>query len=292
MTGQAASREIISRYEAKYLVSEAMARAIRDHVRGICSPDAHAGPDGRYLVNNLYFDTPDLRFYHDTRFKQFTRFKPRARFYGPTPDDWIWLELKHKVKGVTWKVRRRVDSSRLPLLFDDPGWGLERRTSLALSEGFEEVVSRFGASPLLQVQYVREPFVSDLDEYGRVTFDRHLLCRPIAGPDSLVAGPSFVPFDDPATLGLPSDASPVILEIKTDVRVPAWVQGMIRCFGLQRQPFSKYCRALERSWAESVPGDLASALPERSLAAGPWAAARAGRRTGGFATRTMHEWGR
>ncbi len=262
------SREVISRYESKYLVTEGMVEAIREYLRGICSPDRHAGPDGRYRVNNLYFDTPDLRFYHDTRFKQFTRFKPRVRFYGAQPEDWLWLELKHKVKNVTWKVRRRVDVSELPRLFDNPRWHMERRAVVSLHEGFEDAVTRFGASPILQVRYVREPWVSDIDDYGRVTFDRCLACRPIAGPDSMVAGEPFVPFDDPVSAGLDANRSPVVLEIKTDVQVPAWVNGLVRCFGLQRTGFSKYCNGLERACSEMLASGRVSAVAPRPVTRG------------------------
>lgn len=261
MRDEAAVSEVISRYEAKYLVTEAMVDAIRDHIRGICSPDRHAGADGRYRVNNLYFDTPDLRFYQDTRFKQYTRFKPRVRFYGDRPEDWLWLELKHKVRNVTWKSRRRVDVSRLPGLFEDGVLPEGLAPAACLTDSFEAVVARFGASPILQVQYVREPYVSDLDVYGRVTFDRRLMCRRLSGPDSFVAGEPFVSFDDPVSQGVASGQSLVVLEIKTDVRVPGWVQGMIRRFGLERRGFSKYCCALERSCPERIPCDRISAFP-------------------------------
>ena len=33
----------------------------------------------RALVNNLYFDTPDMRFYWDTKHRRLNRFKPRLR---------------------------------------------------------------------------------------------------------------------------------------------------------------------------------------------------------------------
>jgi hypothetical protein len=258
------SSEVVSRYEAKYLVPETLAQAIRDQVRGLCSPDRHAGPDGRYLVNNIYFDTLDLRFYHDTRFGQYTRFKPRIRFYGPEPGDVVWLEIKHKVRNVTWKVRRRADSALLPGLFDGaspPQYS--GQAVVSLFDSFEDVVERFGARPLLQVRYVREPFVSDLDDYGRITFDRCLNCRPLLGADSLVAGAPFVPFDDPVSTGYRSGDSPVLLEIKTDVNVPSWVTTLVRTFGLMRRGFSKYCVALERALPEAVAGDRVLAEARR-----------------------------
>jgi hypothetical protein len=257
------SREVVSRYEAKYVIPEVLAEAVRDYIRGLCSPDSHVGPDGRYLVNNIYFDTLDLRFYYDTRFKQYVRFKPRIRFYGPDPNDVLWLEIKHKVRNVTWKVRRKADSVILPHLFDGMMPPPGERAMVSLSDSFEDIVSRFGARPVLQVQYIREPYVSDLDEYGRITFDRCLNCRPLVGPDSLLSGEPFLPFDDPVSTGYGGSESPVVLEIKTEVQVPQWILALVRTFGLRRRGFSKYCTALERALPEAVAGDRVVAEARR-----------------------------
>lgn len=240
-----ASGMIISRYESKYVISETLAHEIRDYIGGICCPDKHVGADGRYMVNNLYFDTPDLRFYYDTRLKRFTRFKPRVRFYGPCPTDLLWLELKHKVKNVTWKFRRTLPVAEWPdRLFDGfPANGNGRRPSLA--DSFEAVVLRFQAAPVLHVQYIREPYVSDLEEYCRITFDRCLTYRPACGSYALSTGCDLMYWDDPITTAHAGDESPVVLEIKTETNVPLWVIALVRRFDLQRRGFSKYCNAVD-----------------------------------------------
>jgi len=236
---------IISRYESKYVISESLAHEIRDYIRGICSPDKHVEADGRYMVNNLYFDTPDLRFYYDTRLKRFTRFKPRVRYYGPHPGDLLWIELKHKVKNVTWKFRRTVNTAEWPAcLFDRfPTNGNGRLPSLA--DTFEAVVMRFHAEPVIHVQYIREPYVSDLEEYGRITFDRCLTYRPANGRYELTSDCPMLYWDDPITMAHCCDESPVVLEIKTETNVPLWVIALIRRFDLQRRGFSKYCNAVD-----------------------------------------------
>ncbi|NLH47109.1 MAG: polyphosphate polymerase domain-containing protein [Myxococcales bacterium] len=237
---------VISRYENKYLIRETMARAIADYLRGICVPDKHAGADGRYMVNNLYFDTPDLRFYHDTRNKRYTRFKPRVRYYGPRPTDFLWIELKHKVKNVTWKKRRRIAVADWPEFLHDgscrppanPAW-------ITLADSFEDAVCRFGAHPVVQVQYIREPYVSELDDYCRITFDRCLTFRSVRGSYELVANENLTYFDNTVDTAFCSCESPVILEIKTETNVPIWVLRLIRRFELIQRGFSKYCNAIE-----------------------------------------------
>ncbi len=249
---------VISRYEAKYLITADQATAIRDYVRPICSPDHHAGPDGRYTVNNLYFETPDLRFYHDTKFKKFTRFKPRVRFYDDHPES-LWLELKHKVKNITWKTRRRIPTAEWYTLFDGKKESCERCEQISIRDSFEDAVLRYNAAPILQVRYVREPFVSDIDEYGRITFDRALSFRPVHGSFALRSERPFQFYDDPLTEIHEYDDSPVLLEIKTESFVPVWVQNLIRRFGLGQRGFSKYCYAVDNALMARTGGDRVSA---------------------------------
>jgi hypothetical protein len=238
---------IISRYEAKYLVSEGTARAIATAIQGICSLDRYADQDGRYIVNNLYFDTPDLRFYTDTKHHRQNRFKPRVRYYGLRPDRYLWVELKHKRNNVTWKFRRRVDLSEWPSLIDEGGSDGGADKSRGIADSFEDAVLRFQARPSLHVQYVREPYVSDIDDYGRITFDRRLAFRPAYGSFDLTATDEMVCYDDAVTSMVGGVDSPVVLEIKTETRVPIWVVDLVRRFDLSQRGFSKYCYGVDNA---------------------------------------------
>ena len=80
----------LRRYELKYTITETQAQAIRDYIEPMFSLDRHADPaQCGYTVNNVYLDTPRLRFYYDTKFKQETRLKSRVRYYGQAPDDFV-----------------------------------------------------------------------------------------------------------------------------------------------------------------------------------------------------------
>jgi len=243
---------VISRYESKYLISRETAQGIRDYIRPVCSPDKHAGPDGLYTVNNLYFETADLRFYYDTKFKRFNRFKPRVRYYGDRPEGFLWLELKHKFKNVTWKTRRSLPVEEWESLFEEAQSNGGGRF-IDLRDSFEDAVLRFSASPIVHVRYVREPYVSDLENYCRITLDRSLTFRPAHGSFELAAPEGFEGYDDVITTSYEEDESPVLLEIKTETEIPFWVVTMIRRFGLQQRGFSKYCYALDRTMAMARP---------------------------------------
>ena len=47
------------RHELKYPIGPADYLAIRQRLRPVMRPDEHAGPDGRYVIRSIYFDTID-----------------------------------------------------------------------------------------------------------------------------------------------------------------------------------------------------------------------------------------
>lgn len=237
----------IGRYEAKYLVPEQVAQEIREYARGICSPDRNVRADGQYIVNTLYFDTPGLRFYYDTRFKRFDRFKLRARYYGTDAEEGIWVELKHKRKNVTWKKRRRVEGVDWPAVAEGRVEAVAKTQRRQGVRSFEDAVWFLQARPIVHVRYVREPYVSDIDNYCRVTFDRDLRYRLANGSFDLSESGEWTSYDDSVTTLCPFDDSPVVVEIKTEMQVPVWVVRMVQYFDLGRRGFSKYCSAIDRS---------------------------------------------
>ena len=254
-----ARTEVISRYESKYLVPASLVPYMRDYLRAFCRPDKFAGPDGRYTVNNLYFETPGHRFYNDTRLKRFTRFKPRCRFYGDGSDGWLWLELKHKVANITWKIRRRIPVSGWETLFLASFETADNRVRrVKVVESFEDAVILFGAAPYVFVRYNREPYVSDVSQYGRVTFDRQLSYCLAKGSATLQHGRPYTYYDDVQTMDHGETESPVLVEIKTETDVPLWIMNMIQKFDLNRRGFSKYCQAVDHHLSFMQPEARAS----------------------------------
>ena len=237
----------IRRYEAKYTITEDTARAIREWIRPVFSPDAHADPaTGAYTVNNLYLDTPDRRFYLDTKLRKRRRFKLRVRYYGPEPDDFLVLEVKSRDDRIVWKRRDAVDAARWPdVLGEVPAGG-------GRPDSFLDLATLCGATPVLHVRYTREPWVSDVDDYGRVTFDRELRYRLCYGAWEMATDEGdLVLYDDPVTAR--SGGSPIVLEVKTETWVPPWAQALVQRFDLVQSGFSKYCFPLDRcaaAWAE------------------------------------------
>ena len=240
----------IRRYELKYTVTEETAAAIIEYVKGFCALDKHvpAGEKG-YIVNNLYFDTSDLRFYYDTKFRRLTRYKPRARYYGEKISEHIWPELKFRHSSVIWKIRHKVPVNQWHTLFHPQK--SDRKESLVKNrlDTFEEVIHWHNAQPILHVRYFREPYVTQIENYGRVTLDRRLSYRMACGSLDLDCRETdMIYYDDPVTTI--HCESPVLLEIKVERMVPFWAIDLIKRFQLVQRPFSKYCYGIDNNMAK------------------------------------------
>ncbi|MBU0713040.1 polyphosphate polymerase domain-containing protein [bacterium] len=235
----------IRRYELKYTITESMASEIRDYISNICSLDPHVPPgDSGYVVNNLYFDTPDLKFYNDTKFRKLTRFKPRARYYGMTVSDFIWPEIKYRHAHIIWKMRYKLPIQDWTTLFYPQMTEAGKYKFKSQLDRFDEIIYWYNAQSKLHVRYFREPFVSNLENYGRITFDRNLCYRSIPGSIDLDYNEyDMLYYDDPITTL--NFESPVLLEIKVESLLPWWVVELIRKFNLVQRPFSKYCYGID-----------------------------------------------
>jgi len=259
---------VIRRYENKYLIPADICDEIRDYLSFFCVPDPNAvSGDGFYYVHSLYFDTPKLKFFWDNKNRLSTRLKPRVRYFGLKPTDFVVLEVKRRFKNVVWKKREIIAPELWPdVLSSRPSDGYTRNLNHdsfteRYLESFLNVVNTYGAIPVVHVRYLREAYVSEIDEYVRITFDRQLSgCLAHGNTDLTADDDDFVWVDDPATSNF--FESPVIMEIKCEPSFPRWVVDLIQRFRLYRQGFSKYCNALEKARAELL-GDSGIPFPSR-----------------------------
>ena len=228
------------RYEMKYTVTEQQAAAIRECLEPLFSLDTHVSSEqGAYVVNSIYMDTPGLRFYHDTRLRKLARFKPRIRYYGTSPPEFATLEVKYRQDRTVWKTRDRISVADWPAALEIAKSNRTRPSYATVPESFMDVHHLYGTTPVLHLRYLREPYVSDIDEYGRVTFDRAMRYRLMRGSYELACNDrEMIYYDDAVTTQW--DDSPVVLEIKTESSVPFWAIDIIRRFSLVQRGYSKY----------------------------------------------------
>lgn len=229
------------RFEFKYLVDEAKALAVRNHVRGYLTLDeAGVGkPDFCYRVNSLYLDSPNFCTFWDWVNADRNRFKLRMRFYDPHPDSPVYLEIKRRVSACILKqrcaIRKRAASMILDGQFpaEDDLFGGEAKHLVALNN-FIALTAQMQAGIKALVTYLREAYIDPDNEGVRLTLDREVRIAPRHEADFSLEFDRYVqPF-----------GAKVILELKFTNRFPHWFNEMVQLFDLTRGAAAKYCEGV------------------------------------------------
>jgi SPX domain protein involved in polyphosphate accumulation len=167
---------VLERFEAKYTIPFSMIDPISSFIAPYCSLDKYSEkePGLFYRINSLYFDTPGFLFLQQRMRKVEKRFNMRIRSYGDHPQLPYYFEIKQRRGDVVRKFRARFDSTDIndmlheptPRRFDD-----EDDKQFENRQLFSRTAHRYNARPVVLVQYKRKAYVSDYDDYARVTFD-------------------------------------------------------------------------------------------------------------------------
>jgi hypothetical protein len=226
----------LNRFELKYVVSEATARAVRQFVRCYLQPDEFAAnlPNYSYPVHSLYLDSPELTTYHAVQSGEKNRFKLRLRYYSKS-DKAVYFEIKRRTNEVISKMRAKVHRAAVQPLLDGRPPQMAHLVNpsgkqfYALQE-FCRLMHTLRAVPVSHVGYQREAWMSTIDNSMRITFDRAVQCAPEFGTTLHTQfGDAVTPFE-----------RNVILELKFTNRLPGWCGEMIRALGLVRGGAPKY----------------------------------------------------
>lgn len=181
-------------------------------------------------INNIYFDTPNLRNYYDNHFGKSKRVKIRIRWYGDLFGNIERPILEFKIK--TGAVGRKLS---FPLI----GFALEKNISRKeLQEVFrnsnlpEWVVNEvFYFIPTLVNTYKRKYYVS-FDNLFRFTIDHHMEYYNIKTDHSMFLEKS-------------SQAEIVVLELKYDMENDTKVSKVTSSLPFRLNKFSKYVNGIE-----------------------------------------------
>lgn len=225
-----------NRFELKYIISEATARAVRQFARCHLKPDEFAAnlPNYSYPVHSLYLDSAELATYQAVQSGEKNRFKLRIRYYSKS-DKAVFFEIKRRTNEIISKLRAKVHREAVrPLLNGCP----PQMSHLANPSGkqfyalqeFCRLMRSLHATPISHVGYQREAWMSTMDNSMRITFDRAVKCEP---EFSTNLGTKSVEAVQPFQQN-------VILELKFTNRMPGWCGEMIRALGLVRGGAPKY----------------------------------------------------
>ena len=245
------SHSIPLRYEAKYHLSVDQAEMLKQALPSWCTPDPMSGDSG-YELSSLYLDGPHLPLYHHTRQQRARRYKLRVRRYT---NNQLFAEVKSRVKSMIVKTRVALTFNEWPALWLNPSSQLESQfysqkpSQKSDWNTFVMLALKAQAQPTVAVRYRRQAWVSEIDEYARITFDSQLKATPAIDGYIPLFDEEAIPYGGwyPFDIGqrFSQGKSGVILELKSEKRVPQWMQDLVHEFGLKWQGFSKYCGALE-----------------------------------------------
>lgn len=234
------------RFEYKYVIPEALSQPIRDYIACYTHPDTftrHSENSG-YIIRSLYLDSPNLAFHRAKEQKALNRLKLRIRTYGTQGDGPIFFEIKRKIKGVIHKRRVQVHESSWAHHKPNSERLLVHKNSrnVDVMIEFMDLCQRYQVGPSMMVQYAREAYESEIDDYARVTFDRCLLGHFPRGYKLSLDERGWISLDDPTVMGI---QRATVLELKFANQAPLWMYDLVQYFGLQRRGFSKYSTAVQ-----------------------------------------------
>ena len=238
-------RAVAQRFEAKYIITELQAMAVRDFIDPYVVPDTYASV---YPVTSLYLDSPALMMYRSSEMGEKNRYKLRLRVYDDDPDGPVFFEVKRRMDLVILKRRAALRREHIETVLrggEVPVRAMYKpgdTKSYANLMYFRDLMERMSATPRVTVRYEREAYVSNTEEPVRLTFDRYLSCL-----DSPVYDPSIWSAESSWRY---QDILPPILEIKFTDQFPFWVRQLVQRFDLMRTSMAKYCecvRSLDRS---------------------------------------------
>lgn len=245
----------MERYELKYTIAEEMVAPIVDFLCAFCALDKYSSVSSNhyYRVTNLYLDSPAYHFLRMKLNRAPNRFNMRIRAYGDSPEPPYYLEIKQKSDDIIRKYRSIVLNPDFYKVFTEPGYagsdfGRPYHGGDTIYPGdpdicrnkqlFERLVTTYNASPKVLTQYSRMAWVSEVDQYARVTFDRNLRFRPETEYNFLALERDMVSYDSEMAF---DPGCSVVLELKCEAaHVPLWMIDLIKLFDLRRRGFSKY----------------------------------------------------
>ena len=226
---------MIYRNEVKHIIDPGDKASICANLRAVARPDPHAGPDGRYLIRSLYFDTLADRALREKIDGVNEREKFRIRYYNGDPS-FIQLEKKVKRNGLGYKLSARLTAEEAQRIVDgDTLWMPASGRALVV-----ELYARMkgdGLMPKTIVDYTRTPFIYAPGNV-RVTID-----------ENIRTGLRCVDFLNPDCVTIPAGgdmAGPwgMLLEVKWDEYLPTVIRRAVQVKNRREGAFSKYqaCR--------------------------------------------------
>lgn len=220
--------EHVFRHEYKYIISTGELEVLKNRINTIAKIDSNTNERLFYNVRSLYFDDYDNSCFYENESGIDNRDKYRARIYDGNTDC-IFLEIKHKERGLGYKDSIQIDRTILESYLA----GNELHSDNHVINKYTLLRNKEGLRPVIIVDYDRIPYVYELGNV-RVTFDTNI--------SSSVNTASF--YDSRIIKRPIMPQGQHIMEVKFDGFLPDVIKQILNLGELRRTSFSKYylCR--------------------------------------------------
>ncbi len=221
------------RHELKYVISEGEHRLLSTRLSACLKQDYYAALNGgEYFIRSLYFDDPFDTAVADKISGTESRDKFRIRIYNLS-DRAIKLERKHKEGPYIKKDSLTLSRAECDAIAHGNVMCLLARPEPFAKQMYGIFRSRI-LKPKVLVDYMREPYVFPSEEV-RVTFDKNVRT-------AMRATDLFDP--NLPTYPVWELNNCMIMEVKFNGSLPAYVRDLVQVDAAQRTAASKYvfCR--------------------------------------------------
>lgn len=225
----------------KYLISESTAAGITQYIKAYTCLDRHSEfkPNNAYMISSVYLDSEDMRLCRESLEGNKNRFKLRIRGYTDDMDYPRFFEIKRRVNTIIIKSRARVMYHSVnPLLSGSLVSLPDHDTESENLRQFMLYMNSIHALPVVGIRYMRQAYEGIVDDRVRITLDRELSYNVTR--DALVksTGPDwhYIPM-----------SNKVVLEIKFTGTYPAWIDRLVKYFGIRTQSVSKYASSIRHA---------------------------------------------
>lgn len=226
---------VFERYEKKYRLPEETYLQLIERLGEYMQADQY----GKHTICSLYFDAKDYLLIRRSIEKPNYKEKLRLRSYGiPTPDTSVYLELKKKLRGVTYKRRISmpyVEAQKYLLTGEQPTNGGQ------ILEEINYFRQQYQPVPKVLLFYERIALFGKEDPNLRITFDTGIRYRT-----------------DDFDLSLGDEGTPLLqsgerlMEIKVSGALPFWLSRMLSELKIYPASFSKYGTVYRKLLKEGI----------------------------------------
>ena len=214
------------RVEEKYLLTnyekEKFLKRVKKYIKS----------DEFYLseIHNIYFDTDNNDLIINSLEKPIFKDKFRIRSYGiPKGDDYVFLEMKMKYKGVVGKRRIKIRLNEIDDYLEN-----DKETDDEILREIQYYYRYYNLKRAIYIAYDRESYKGLNDDRLRITFDCNLRSRR---DELCFKEGNMVKY---------FDGDFYIMEIKTVGAIPFWLARCLSELGIFPISFSKYGKIYEK----------------------------------------------